>query len=307
MSKITIISAQELLTRVQSNIDDGLSFLDTEIGITESIIPFLKDEHNKVEGCFLANNKTYVIYSKIATKEEFDSVKNAGIVQWAKLYVSSGKYKGLIDGQGNSILPNMYYTIEPFMNDILKVEYKGHKFGLIRISGDVILEPIYDRIDSLGELVFAVCKDGKLGFMNLKGELEVPFMYEITNNEVVFYNGLAAVAKKDEVGKYRFGYINHKNEEVLPFKFTENVPFKNTDLIENWDVYEAGYGKSFNREYYYLALDGSITHFNTEHIEDTSWMEELETKYAVDESHRYDDSDWLDAFEGDPSNRWNVD
>ena len=307
MSKITIISAQELLTRVQSNIDEGLSFLDTEIGITESIIPFLKDEHNKVEGCFLANNKTYVIYSKIATKEEFDSVKNAGIFQQLKLYGSSGKYKGLIDGQGNSILPNMYYTIEPFMNDILKVEYKGHKFGLIRISGDVILEPIYDRIDSLGELVFAVCKDGKLGFMNLKGELEIPFMYEITNDEVVFYNGLAAVAKKDEVGKYRFGYINHKNEEVLPFKFTGDIPFKNTDLIENWEVYEAGYGKSFTREYYYLALDGSITHFNTEHIEDTSWIEEHETKYAVDESHRYDDSDWLDAFEGDSSNRWNVD
>ena len=121
MSKITIISAEELLTRVQSNIDEGLSFLDTEIGITESIIPFLKDEHNKVEGYFLANNKTYVIYSKIATKEEFDSVKNAGIFQQLKLYGSSGKYKGLIDGQGNSILPNMYYTIEPFMNDILNI------------------------------------------------------------------------------------------------------------------------------------------------------------------------------------------
>ena len=307
MSKITRISTQELLIRIQSNIDEGLSFLDTEIGITESIIPFLKDEHNKVEGCFLANNKTYVIYSKIVTKEEFDSVKNAGIFQQLKLYGSSGNYKGLIDGQGNLILSNMYYSIEPFMNDILKVEYKGHKFGLIRISGDVILEPIYDRIDSLGELVFAVCKDGKLGFMNLKGELEVPFMYEMTNDEVVFHNGLAAVAKKDEVGKYRFGYINHKNEEVLPFKFTGNVPFKNADLIENWEVYEAGYGKSFTREYYYLALDGSITHFNTEHIEDTSWMEEHEIKYAFDESHRYDDSDWLDAFEGDASNRWNVD
>ena len=132
MSKVSIISAQELLTRIQSNIEEGISFLDTEIGLTESIIPFLKDEHNKIEGLFGANQKVYIIYSKVVTREELDSVKNAGIFQQLKLYGSSGKYKGLIDGQGNSILPNMYYTIEPFMNDILKVEYKGHKFGLIR-------------------------------------------------------------------------------------------------------------------------------------------------------------------------------
>lgn len=51
MSKVSIISAQELLTRIQSNIEEGISFLDTEIGLTESIIPFLKDEHNKIGGC----------------------------------------------------------------------------------------------------------------------------------------------------------------------------------------------------------------------------------------------------------------
>ncbi len=307
MSQITIISAKELLRRIQSNIKDGTSFLDTEIGFTESVIPFLKDEHNKVEGYFLANNSAYIIYSKIIPPTEIDPLSKVGIFQALKLYGSSGKYKGVIDGNGNSILPNIYQSIEPFMNDIIKVEYKNHKFGLIRISGEVILEPIYDRIDSLGELVFAVCKDGKLGFMNLKGEIVIPFIYEMTNDEVVFYNGLAAVAKKDEVGKCRFGYINHKNEEILPFKFTGNIPFKNTNLIENWEVYEAGYGNSFTREYYYLALDGSITHFKTEHIEDTNWIEEHEITYAFDESHRYDDGDWLDAFEGDSSNKWNVD
>ena len=73
---------------------------------------------------------------------------------------------------------------------------------------------------------------------------------------------------------------------------SSDIPFKNTDLIENWEEYDTGYGKSFTREYYYLALDGSMTHFNFEHIEDTSWIEEHEIKYAFDESHRYDDSDY---------------
>ena len=60
MSKVTNISAQELLDRIQSNIDEGISFVDTEIGLYDSIIPFLKDEHNKVEGIFFANHNIYI-------------------------------------------------------------------------------------------------------------------------------------------------------------------------------------------------------------------------------------------------------
>ena len=59
MSKVTNISAKELLDRIQSHIDEGISFLDEEIGLSESIIPFLKDEHNKVESIFLANHNIY--------------------------------------------------------------------------------------------------------------------------------------------------------------------------------------------------------------------------------------------------------
>ena len=302
------MSAQELMMRIQSNIEGWTSFLDTEIGLTEAIIPFLKDEHNKVECVFLANNKTYIIYSKIATKEEFDSVKNAGIFQQLKLYGSSGKYKGLIDGQGNSILPNMYYTIEPFMNDILKVEYKGHKFGLIRISGDFILEPIYDRIDSLGELVFAVCKDGKLGFKNLKGEDEIPFIYEVPEKgeEVVFHNGLVCV-KKDDDGKCKYGYINHKNQVVIPFAYDFNNPFKNGDMVENCKSYRNGYD-DLVIDRYILSLDGTVTLIETTVYEDDSWISDYEARYAFDENRNYQDNDdCLDAFEGDVNNRWNID
>lgn len=267
MSQTEKVYNQEILERIQYNIKQGTSFLDAEIGLTQSIIPFLQDEHNRVEGVYGANHKVYLVYSKVATSSELESVKDAGIFQHLRLYGSSGKYKGVVDGSGKSLVPNIYYSITPFMNDIVKVENKNHKFGLIRLSGETILAPIYDRIDSLGELVFAVCKDGKLGFMNLKGEEEIPFIYEVTSDEVVFYNGLAAVAKKDEDGKFIFGYINHKNEAVLPFKFTNDTPFKNSNLIENWEEYKAGYGDSFTRERYYLALDGTITHFDSEHIE----------------------------------------
>jgi hypothetical protein len=45
---------------------------------------------------------------------------------------------------------------------------------------------------------------------------------------------------------------------------------------------------------------------DSEHFEDTSWYREWEANHPYDESRRYDD-DSLDAFEGDSSNRWNID
>lgn len=306
MSKVTNISAKELLDRIQSHIDEGISFLDEEIGLSESIIPFLKDEHNKVEGVFLANNKIYIIYSKVIPPAEIEPISKIGIFQSLKLYGSSGKYKGVIDGEGKSILSNAYYSIEPFMNDILKVECKDHKFGLIRISGDFILEPVYDRIDSLGELVFAVCKDGKLGFKNLKGEDEIPFIYEVPEkgDEVVFHNGLVCV-RKDDVGKY--GYINHKNQVVIPFEYSYNNPFKDGDTVQNYKSYRNGYD-DLVMDKYILSLDGAVTLIETTIYEDDSWINDYEARYAFDENRNYQDNDdWLDAFEGDASNRWNID
>lgn len=247
------------------------------------------------------------MYSKVVTPKDLEGVQSKGIFEKVRLYGSSGKYKGIVDGAANLLIPNMYYSIMPFMNDIVKVEYKGHKFGLMRLSGEVLLEPIYDRIDPLSELVYAVCKDGKLGFMNLKGEVEIPFIYEVPDREVIFSEGLACVLKQNDNGEVKYGYINHKNQEILPFNFVLDTPFRNTDIIENWKVYKCGYGKSYTREYYYLSLDGTITHFETEHIEDDSWWEEHEVRYALDESHRNEDDDWLDVFEGDSSNRWNID
>lgn len=307
MSKVTIISSKELLTRIKSNIEECISFLDTEIGITESVIPFLEDEHNKVEGAFLANHKAHIIYSKVVPPAEIESSLSIGIFQWLKKYGSSGKYKGVIDGEGKSKLPNIYLSIEPFINDILKVQCKNSKFGLIRISGEFILDPVYDRIDSLGELVFAVCKDGKLGFMNLNGEVEIPFIYEVPEEgeEIVFYNGLACVLQQNSDGEYRYGYINHKNQEVIPFEFSYNEPFKNCDTLINCKYYKNGYDDSVTDECV-LSLDGSVTLINTTIHENNSWMEDYEIIHAFDES-RKDNDDWLDAFEGDASNRWNTD
>lgn len=247
-----------------------------------------------------------MIYSKVATPVEIEAVKGKGIFDKLKVYGSSGKYKGIVDGNGNSVFPNIYQSVMPFMNDIIKIEGKGNKFGLKRLSGEIILEPKYDRIDPLGELVFAVTLDGKLGFMNLKGETVIPFDYEASDEDVAFYNGLACVKKLMDDESYKFGYIDHNNVTVIPFQFSSAQTFKDKDYIENWITYSIGGDKSYTRDRYKLALDGTVIMFDSEYFEDTSWHRDWEASHPYDESRKYDDDD-LEAFEGEAGNRWNVD
>ena len=245
MSNYTKITKKELLNLIIGNeYEEPVNYSYVELGVRKGLIDFLKDDHIQVEGAFSANEKLYVVYSKIATPDEIEAVKGKGIFDKLKVYGSSGKYKGVVDGEGISVFPNIYHSVLPFMNDIIKIEGKGNKFGLKKLSGEVILATKYDRIDSLSELVFAVTLEGKLGFMNLKGETVIPFDYDAFDEEVVFYNGLACVKKSRDDGSYRFGYIDHRNEAVIPFQFSGAQTFKGKDYIENWITYPAGGNKS---------------------------------------------------------------
>lgn len=297
----------ELLNLFEGNKYEGaVNPFYEALGVREGLVDFLKDDHVQAEGAFGANEKLYVIYSKVATPVEIEAVKGKGIFDKLKVYGSSGKYKGIVDGNGHSVFPNIYQSVMPFMNDIIKIEGKGNKFGLKRLSGEIILEPKYDRIDPLGELVFAVTLDGKLGFMNLKGETVIPFDYEAFDEDVAFYNGLACVKKLMDDESYKFGYIDHNNVTVIAFQFSSAQTFKDKDYIENWITYSIGGDKSYTRDIYKLALDGTVIMCDSEYFEDTSWHRDWEASHPYDESRKYDDDD-LEAFEGEAGNRWNVD
>ena len=306
MSNYTKITKQELLNLIKGNEYEGpVNYSYVDLGVREGLIDFLNDDHIQVEGAFSANEKLYVVYTKVATLDEIEAVKGKGIFDKLKVYGSSGKYKGIVDGEGNSVFSNIYHSVLPFMNDIIKIEGKGNKFGLKKLSSEVILEPQYDRIDSLGELVFAVTLDGKLGFMNLKGEIVIPFDYEAVDEEVVFHNGLACVMKLTDEDRPKYGYIDHQNKVIIPFQFGWYIPFKDKDYIENCTTYPTGGDKSYTMDTYKLALDGTTIMVNSEHFEDTSWHSEWEANHAYDESRRCDEDD-LDAFEGESNNRWNI-
>lgn len=56
------------------------------------------------------------------------------------------------------------------------------------------------------------------GFIGMDGEIVIPTQFEQASN---FSEGLAAVAKKDEFGEIKWGYINRNGEITIEYKFSK--------------------------------------------------------------------------------------
>lgn len=96
---------------------------------------------------------------------------------------------------------------------------KDGKWGFINIKGEEIIQCIYSKVNPFHEGYAAVCKDERWGCINAKGEEIVPCQYSNVNP---FSEGYAAVCKyeKDE-GVEKWGYVNTKGEEVIPCQYAD--------------------------------------------------------------------------------------
>lgn len=101
-------------------------------------------------------------------------------------------------------------TLTPF--------YENGKSGYKDVAtGRVMITPKYRSASTMipygkeGSYYAVVAFEGKFGYINEKGEVLIPFMYEWAN---IFTEGIAAVKLN---GKY--GFINMNNETVIPFRY----------------------------------------------------------------------------------------
>lgn len=98
--------------------------------------------------------------------------------------------------------------------------------------------------------------------------------------------------------------MNLSGEEIIPFKFGWQVDFEKSDSIENIETIH--WGDDLRRDTYLLSLDGTMTFLESEYVDNFDY-DEWDARHAYDESRNYYHDDDLDAFEGDASNRWNID
>lgn len=84
-------------------------------------------------------------------------------------------------------------------------------------TGEVLIPAKYRSASTMipygtnGDFYAVVSFEGKFGYINQRGEVLIPFMYDIAN---IFREGIACVELN---GKY--GFINMNNETVIPFEY----------------------------------------------------------------------------------------
>ena len=132
--------------------------------------------------------------------------------------------------------------------ELVNAQYKGEirSFSKIidgdtlwgyRIGNDTIIDPTYSWADSFRDELAIVrdVKTGKYGFINVKNEVVIPFLYDEVNifgdhrlsnngfNNLALVNiGMPEAYHLPIVGEW--GLINKKGEEVVPVKYKEICP-----------------------------------------------------------------------------------
>lgn len=122
------------------------------------------------------------------------------------------KRKGLIDRQGNLIVPMQYWLIASgWIKDALVcVMYDTDKKGFVNLrTGELVIPCEYETTGgfAFSEGLWPVKKNGKCGFINMSNQLVIPYTYD---NAGDFHEGFSVVEK---YGKY--GYVDRYGTDTF--------------------------------------------------------------------------------------------
>jgi WG containing repeat len=134
----------------------------------------------------------------------------------------------LIENNTYRLITNMVYqAVSPAdVNGVLRVK-KNNLWGMIDVTGAVLLEPTYNEIRKSNDGYYpAMNKDEKFGFIDKRGKFLIPFEYDDVK---YFRNGYCVVTK----GKEKWGLINKYNAKVIPLYFkTVNYTEGHYEMID---------------------------------------------------------------------------
>ncbi len=126
---------------------------------------------------------------------------------------------GLIDANGNVIIPcenNQIWNLQE--NGNIKV-LKDGKLGIYNLNGDVVVPTIYDMIWDFEDGAAKVMRNSYMGYINASGNEFIPCKYQQIWN---FEEGKAKVLQNG-----KFGMIDRNGNEVIPAKYQKIWDFKN--------------------------------------------------------------------------------
>ncbi len=125
---------------------------------------------------------------------------------------------GCIDRKGKIVIqPTWDWILQGDKNKQILVE-RDSLFGFIDSKGQIIIKPQYQDADLFDDGLAAVGNGKKYGFINLKGDTVIPFLYDETF--MGFNNGLSDVTLNDSCG-----YIDKQGKIVIPLIYETCYPF----------------------------------------------------------------------------------
>ncbi len=132
-----------------------------------------------------------------------------------------GEKFGVVDISGKIIVPCKYDQIFKYNFNLARVQSGGRwtgKYGYIDIDGNEVINCKYEDADEFCDDLARVKINDKWGFIDKKGEEVIPPIYAFVKN---FSEGLAGVTKNDQ-----YGFINKNDELVIDYKFDSVEDFK---------------------------------------------------------------------------------
>ncbi len=155
---------------------------------------------------------------------------------------------GFVDAYGDFKIAPIFDDALPFSDGFAAVKVDD-QWGFVNANGDIVISPRFRHafyfqqgigmaesdqggvfIDRRGNVVatgnaYANITEGRIpvtgshksGYLDLQGNIAIPFVYDEVQS---FSNGLAAVASSD-----KFGYIDREGQLVIPFQFDDAGPF----------------------------------------------------------------------------------
>ena len=123
---------------------------------------------------------------------------------------ASGRKFGYLDRSGNVVIVPQFERVESFSEGLAVAQLKG-KSGYIDRSGKWVIQPQYDSAGDFSEGLARVLTRGSMGYINKTGRMVIQPQFAQAGD---FSEGLASVLKNNESS-----FINRYG--IILFLFTE--------------------------------------------------------------------------------------
>ncbi|MBN1525499.1 MAG: WG repeat-containing protein [Spirochaetales bacterium] len=205
---------------VVANKDEKFGYINPQ---GEVVIPLIYENPSKpfAEGlaCVRKNGKYGFI--DIAGNVVIDfqySTAGPGFSNGLAAVGNSTTTMGYIDRNGNRVIPFVYTNPLQFQNGLAPVQKKG-TWGFIDKTGKVVVDFQFDRVSDFSEdMIWVRNDDMKVGYLNTRGEISVPFDY---NFAVPFHNNSAFVKTGGSLTTDSWGMIDKTGNWIVKFAYPD--------------------------------------------------------------------------------------